>query len=84
MFNFFKNNLNSLYYIDIMTQVHKDIAYLKLLLGSTKISKREEIEIQYELETLEKKKKAEEAKLALLKLGVSLYGSYFDADIKIE
>jgi len=76
--------------IDIMSQalnsgsIEKSIAYLKYLLGSTKISNKEDMEIREELCMLEEKKKIEAKWLNLTILGVSLYGSYFSSDIKLD
>ena len=57
--------------------------YLTLLLKSKKISIRDEIEIQCELSMLQKKRH-EEVLAAFQKDGISLYGSYFSSDIKID
>lgn len=76
--------------IDIMSHalnsgsIEKSIAYLKYLLGSTKISNKEDMEIREELCMLEEKKKIEAKWLNLTILGVSLYGSYFSSDIKLD
>ena len=64
--------------------IEKDIAYLKLLLGSTQLSNKEDMEIRQELSILEEKKKTEAKWLNLKILGVSLYGSYFSIDIKVD
>ena len=64
--------------------IEKDIAYLKLLLGSTQLSNKEDMEIRQELSILEEKKKTEAKWLNLKILGVSLYGSYFSSDIKVD
>jgi hypothetical protein len=66
------------------SQTEKDIAYLKLLLATPSISRREEIEIRHELTTLEEKQKTEGIRSRLIRLGVSLYGSYFNSDVKLE
>jgi hypothetical protein len=66
------------------SQTEKDIAYLKLLLATPTISRREEIEIRHELTTLEEKQKTEGIRSRLIRLGVSLYGSYFNSDVKLE
>ena len=66
------------------SQTEKDIAYLKLLLAAPTISKREEIEIRHELTALEEKQKTEGIRSRLIRLGVSLYGSYFNSDVKLE
>jgi hypothetical protein len=65
-------------------QTEKDIAYLKLLLATPTISRREEIEIRHELTILEEKQKTEGIRSRLIRLGVSLYGSYFSSDVKLE
>jgi hypothetical protein len=64
--------------------IERDIAYLKLILGSTKISNKEDMEIREEICMLEEKKKISDKWLNLKLLGVSLYGSYFSSDIKID
>jgi|LauGreDrversion4_2_1035121.scaffolds.fasta_scaffold207167_2 hypothetical protein len=66
------------------SQTEKDIAYLKLLLAAPTISRREEIEIRHELTALEEKQKTEGIRSRLIRLGVSLYGSYFSSDVKLE
>jgi hypothetical protein len=66
------------------SQIEKDIAYLKLLLAAPTISRREEIEIRHELTILEEKQKTEGIRSRLIRLGVSLYGSYFNSDVKLE
>jgi hypothetical protein len=66
------------------SQTEKDIAYLKYLLATSTISRREEIEIRHELTILEEKQKTEGIRLRLIRLGVSLYGSYFNSDVKLE
>jgi hypothetical protein len=66
------------------SQTEKDIAYLKLLLATPTISRREEIEIRHELTILEEKQKTEGIRSRLIRLGVSLYGSYFSSDVKLE
>jgi hypothetical protein len=66
------------------SQTEKDIAYLKLLLAAPTISRREEIEIRHELTALEEKQKTEGIRSRLIRLGVSLYGSYFNSDVKLE
>jgi hypothetical protein len=66
------------------SQTEKDIAYLKLLLAAPTISRREEIEIRHELTTLEEKQKTEGIRSRLIRLGISLYGSYFNSDVKLE
>jgi hypothetical protein len=66
------------------SQTEKDIAYLKLLLAAPTISRREEIEIRHELTILEEKQKTEGIRSRLIRLGVSLYGSYFNSDVKLE
>jgi len=66
------------------SQTEKDIAYLKLLLAMPNISRREEIEIRQELSALEEKQKTEGIRSRLIRLGVSLYGSYFSSDVKLE
>lgn len=66
------------------SQTEKDIAYLKLLLATPTISRREEIEIRHELTILEEKQKTEGIRSRLIRLGVSLYGSYFNSDVKLE
>jgi hypothetical protein len=66
------------------SQTEKDIAYLKLLLAAPTISRREEIEIRHELTILEEKQKTEGIRSRLIRLGVSLYGSYFSSDVKLE
>jgi hypothetical protein len=66
------------------SQTEKDIAYLKLLLSTPTISRREEIEIRHELTILEEKQKTEGIRSRLIRLGVSLYGSYFSSDVKLE
>ena len=66
------------------SQTEKDIAYLKLLLATPTISRREEIEIRHELTTLEEKQKTEGIRSRLIRLGVSLYGSYFSSEVKLE
>jgi len=66
------------------SQTEKDIAYLKHLLAAPTISRREEIEIRHELTILEEKQKTEGIRSRLIRLGVSLYGSYFSSDVKLE
>ncbi|NBO56724.1 MAG: hypothetical protein EBU84_19505 [Actinobacteria bacterium] len=66
------------------SQTEKDIAYLKQLLATPNISRREEIEIRHELTALEEKQKTEGIRSRLIRLGVSLYGSYFSSDVKLE
>jgi hypothetical protein len=66
------------------SQTEKDIAYLKLLLATPSISRREEIEIRHELTILEEKQKTEGIRSRLIRIGVSLYGSYFNSDVKLE
>ena len=66
------------------SQTEKDIAYLKQLLATPTISRREEIEIRHELTALEEKQKTEGIRSRLIRLGVSLYGSYFNSDVKLE
>jgi hypothetical protein len=66
------------------SQTEKDIAYLKLLLSTSNISRREEIEIRHELTMLEEKQKTESIRSRLIRLGVSLYGSYFNSEVKLE
>ena len=67
-----------------LSQIEKDIAYLKLLLSTNNISRREEVEIRQELASLEEKRKAASLQTDALRLGVSLYGSYFGTDVKID
>jgi argininosuccinate lyase len=67
-----------------LSQIEKDIAYLKLLLSTNNISRREEVEIRQELASLEEKRKASSLQTHALRLGVSLYGSYFGTDVKID
>lgn len=66
------------------SQTEKDIAYLKILLLMPSISKRDEVDIRQELSSLEEKQKGQIARSHLLRLGVSLYGSYYDSNVKIE
>ena len=67
-----------------LSQIEKDIAYLKTLLAAPSISRREEIEIRHELGALEEKQKTESIRSRLICLGVSLYGSYFDSTVKLD
>lgn len=67
-----------------MSRTEKDIAYLKLLLSTSPISKREEIEILQEIRLLEEKKKKDGAIANISRLGISLYGSYFSSEVKLD
>ena len=67
-----------------LSQIERDIAYLNLLLRTNTISRREEMEIRQEMTILEEKRKSASLHSNLVRLGVSLYGSYFGTDAKIE